>query len=98
MLSEGKVATPAIAANVRVPPKVPPAGFVPIATVTLPTNPVAVFPSASRAVTRTAGLIVAPAVAVGGCSVDGSRVADAGGIVNAAHGAPDVQAIVAWRE
>ncbi len=73
----------------------PPPGFVPIATVTLPTNPVAVFPSASRAVTRTAGLIVPPAVAVVGCSVNTSWVADPGVTANAALVAPDRPAAVA---
>src|SRR5205823_3036612 len=84
MLSEGKVATPAIAANVLVPDSVPLAGFVPIPTVTLPAKPVAVLPSASSAVTRTAGLIVPLAVAVVGCAVKTSWVAGPGVIAKAA--------------
>src|ERR1041385_7902557 len=60
MLSDGKEATPEIAANVRVPDNVPPAGFAPSATVTLPAKPVAVLPRASSAVTRTDGLMGSP--------------------------------------
>src|SRR2546430_1458446 len=83
MLSEGNVATPAIAANVRVPDKVPPAGLKPSATVTLPAKPVAVLPRASNAVTRTAGLMVAPVVVVLGCTVTASWVAVPGAMVKA---------------
>src|SRR5438552_11401350 len=43
-----KVAIPAVAATVRVPESAPPAGFVPIATVTLPVNPVAVLKGVAR--------------------------------------------------
>ena|SRR5437867_12748107 len=84
MLSEGKVATPAIAANVLVPDNLPPAGFVPIETVTFPAKPVAVLPRASSAVTRTAGLMVPLAVAVVGCVVNTSWVAGPGVIAKAA--------------
>src|SRR5438034_3382565 len=58
MLRVENVATPATAATVAVPDKVPSPGLVPSAAVTLPLNPVAVLPSASRAVTCTAGAIV----------------------------------------
>src|SRR5438046_9249400 len=75
MLSPEKVATPATAATVLVPDKVPVLGFVPIATVTFPVNPVAVLPFPSWAVTSTAGVIAAPAVVVLGCSVNTSWVA-----------------------
>src|SRR5437762_610578 len=68
-------ATPATAATVFVPDKVPLLGFVPIATVTFPVNPVAVFPLASWAVTWTAGVIAAPAVVVLGCTAKTSWVA-----------------------
>src|SRR6266853_294791 len=44
MLIPANVATPPIAAMVGVPERVPLPGFVPIATVTLPPNPVAVLP------------------------------------------------------
>src|SRR5437773_11161920 len=64
MLSPEKVATPATAATVFVPDRVPVPGFVPIATVMLPVNPVAVFPWPSWAVTWTAGVIAAPATAL----------------------------------
>src|SRR5439155_3039597 len=57
MLSPGNVATPATAATVLVPDKVPVLGLVPIATVMFPVNPLAVLPLASWAVTSTAGVI-----------------------------------------
>src|SRR5439155_1622186 len=84
MLSEGNVATPAIAANVRVPDKVPPAGLNASVTVTLPAKPVAVLPRESNAVTRTAGLMVAPVVVVLGCTVTASWVAVPGAMVKPA--------------
>src|SRR2546426_10489024 len=68
MLSPGNVATPLTAAWVSVPASVPLLGFVPIATVTSPLNPVAVLSFASSAVTCTAGVIAAPAVEVLGCA------------------------------
>src|SRR5207302_8774477 len=52
-----------------------PIWFVPIATVTFPVNPVAVFPCASCAVTCTAGVIAAPAAVVLGCTENTSCVA-----------------------
>src|SRR5947208_11949942 len=84
MLSEGNVATPAIAANVRVPDKVPPAGLNASVTVTLPAKPVAVLPRESNAVTRTAGLMVAPVVVVLGGAVTASWVAAPGAMVQPA--------------
>src|SRR5882724_9416037 len=95
MLSEGNVATPAIAANVRVPDKVPPAGFTPSPTVTLPAKPVAALPRASNAVTRTAGLMVAPVVVVLGCSVNASWVAVPGTTVKPALVLPERPGVVA---
>src|SRR2546430_10340661 len=82
MLSVAKLATPATAATVVVPLNVPPAGLLPIASVTLPVNPVATLPKASRAVTSTAGVMVAPAVVLVGCTVNTSWDAAAGEIVN----------------
>ena len=61
-----------------VPESVPPPGLAPMATVTFPANPVAVLPCASRAVTPTAGLIAAPAVAFVGCTVNASWLATPG--------------------
>src|SRR5216110_1096474 len=68
------VATPPDAAWVAVPDKAPPDGLVPIASVTLPVNPVTVFPFASWAVTSTAGAMLAPATVLVGCTVN-TRVA-----------------------
>src|SRR5512145_977822 len=82
MLRFAKLATPALAATVVVPERVPLPGFVPMATVTLPVNPVAVFPWASRAVTWTAGVIEAPAVVLVGGTVKTSRAAAPGVISN----------------
>src|SRR5437016_12484318 len=75
MLSPGNVATPATAATVLVPDKVPVLGFVPIATVMFPVNPLAVLPLASWAVTWTAGVIAAPATVVVGSTLKTSAVA-----------------------
>src|SRR5712691_7951682 len=74
-LKSGKMATPTMAVTLVAPPSVPPLGFVPIATVTLPAKLIARFPSASRAVTCTAGLIVAPASVVAGWPVNTSWLA-----------------------
>src|SRR2546426_546486 len=75
MLSPGNVATPATAATVLVPDKVPVLGLVPIATVMFPVNPVAVLPLASWAVTWTAGVIAAPATVLVGSTLKTSAVA-----------------------
>src|SRR2546428_11285156 len=84
MLSPGNVATPLTAACASVPASVPLLGFVPIATVMFPVNPVAVLPPASWAVTSTAGVIAAPAVVVLGCTVNTSGVAVPAVMLNAA--------------
>src|SRR5438093_7526033 len=84
MLSPENVATPATAASVFVPDKVPVLGFVPIATVILPVNPVAVLPLPSWAVIWTAGAITAPAVVVLGCTLNTNWVALPGVTLNAA--------------
>ena len=97
MLSVEKVATPATAATVVVPDNVPPAGFVAIATVMLPAKPVAVFPSASRAVICTAGLIIAPAVVVPGCTVKASWLAAPGTMLNVTLVVPERPGAVAER-
>src|SRR5205809_7805875 len=68
-------ATPATAAWVSVPESAPLLGFVPIATVTLPVNPVAVLPFPSWAVTWTSGVIAAPAAVGVGCTENTSCVA-----------------------
>src|SRR5205809_636788 len=67
--SPEKLATPATAATVLVPDKVPVLGFVPIATVMFPVNPVAVLPLASWAVSWTAGVIAAPATVLVGATL-----------------------------
>src|SRR5205809_50639 len=79
----GNVATPALAATVAVPASVPLRGFVPIASVTFPVNPVAVLLLASSAVTCTAGVIAAPADVVLGCTENTSCVAVPAVILNA---------------
>src|SRR5438876_4253939 len=84
MLSPGNVATPLTAACASVPASVPLLGFVPIATVMFPVNPVAVLPPASWAVTSTAGVIAAPAVEVLGCTENTSCVAVPAVMLNAA--------------
>src|SRR5438876_1177281 len=75
MLNPEDVATPATAAPAIVPASVPVLGFVPIATLMFPVNPVAAFPSPSRAVTCTAGVIAAPAAVVLGCTENTTCVA-----------------------
>ena len=82
MLRLANVATPFTALTGALPDSVPPDGFVPIATVILPVNEVAVFPAASYAVTLTAGMIAAPACALLGWTVNASRVPAPGEIVN----------------
>ena len=61
-----KVATPATAATVAVPPSVAPPGFAPIARVTFPAKPGVGLPLASSAVT-TIGAMAAPAAVFAGC-------------------------------
>src|SRR5437016_6117483 len=94
MLSPEKLATPATAATVLVPDKVPLLGFVPIATVMFPVNPLAVLPLASWAVIWTAGVIAAPATEIVRGSCKASCVAPAAGVLNAAHVV--LAAPVAW--
>ena len=84
MLSPVNVATPLTALDDVVPERVPPPGLVPMATVTLPPNAVAVFPWASCAVTCTAGVIAAPAMVLVGGTVNASCVAAPGVTLKAA--------------
>src|SRR5213083_3809362 len=95
MLRVENVATPATAATVAVPDRVPSPGLVPSAAVTLPLNPVGVLPCASWTVTCTAGVIVAPAVVLVGCTVNTSWLADPGVMVNGADVAPVRLALLA---
>src|SRR5512145_1085833 len=88
MLSVENVATPALVATVFVPASVPPPGLTAIATVTLELKLVTVLPKASCAATRTAGVMVAPAAMLLGCTVKPSRVAGPGLMVKAALMAP----------
>src|SRR3954466_8101850 len=77
-----KEARPPDAATVVVPDSVPPPGLVPMATVMLAVELVAVFPNASCTVTCTAGLTALPAVALVGCTVKASLDAAAGLMLN----------------
>ena len=67
----------------------------PIATATLPAKPGTVLPCASRAVTCTAGAIVAPAVALLGCTVKASCAAAPAAIVKAVLVEPETPEAVA---
>src|SRR5439155_23840628 len=99
MLNVENVATPLTAFTLVVPDSVPPLGFVPIATVIRPVYPVTVFPDASRAVTRTDG-IVWPAWVVCGCVVKARFVAGGGGVFEMLHEVlvtPDAPAALADR-
>src|SRR5712691_837159 len=82
MLRLEKVATPETAAAVP-PDSVPPPGFEPITNVTVPTKLVAVFPSASSAVTLTAGFITVPAAVALGATVYARCVAGPPVMLNA---------------
>src|SRR5947207_13952931 len=95
MLNPEKVAPPATAATVLVPDRVPVLGFVPIATVMFPVNPLAVLPPASWAVTSTAGVIAAAAVVLLGCTENTNWVAVPAVILNAVLVAlPDRKSVV----
>src|SRR5438046_10143318 len=89
MLNPGNVATPPAAATAAVPESVPPPGFAPMASVTVAVNAVAVFPCASSAVTWTAGVIGAPAVALVGCTENTRCVAAPAAMLNGALVAVD---------
>ena len=95
MLKLAKLATPFVAATVVVPVNVPATGLLPSATVTVPVKPATALPSASCAVTCTAGEIGLPAVAVPGWLVNASCVAVPGVMENAALAAAVRPAAVA---
>src|SRR5436309_2966203 len=84
ILTPAKVATPFTAPSVVVPDSVPPPGFAPSARDTLPAKLRSVLPSASCAVTWTAGVIGAPAVVLDGCTVNTSCAAAPGVMSNSA--------------
>ena len=86
-LKSAKFAMPAAAATGIVPCSAPPDAFTLIVSVTSPVKPVAVLPKGSRAITLTAGVIVAPACVVLGCTVNASLAAGAGVMVNTVLGA-----------
>jgi hypothetical protein len=72
MLRLEKVATPATALTVAVPPRVPLPGFAPIARVTELVAVGTVLPFASWIVTVTAGAMDAPATVLAGCALNTS--------------------------
>src|SRR5207247_4070938 len=82
------VATPLAAATVVAPERVPLAGLVPIATVMLVVAVVTVLPWASWTVTCTAGVFIAPAAALLGCTVNTTFAAGPALIWNALLLAP----------
>src|SRR5438094_7224094 len=88
MLRFANVAMPFTAATLVVPESVPPPGFAPSATVTVPVNPVAVFPCASCAVTCTAGVIDVPAAVLVGCTENTKCAPMPAVILNVALGLP----------
>src|SRR4051812_25257457 len=77
------VATPLTADTVDVPDSTPPPGLVPMDTVMTAVELVTVLLKASCTVTRTAGEMLTPAVALVGCTVKASLVAAAGVMLNA---------------
>src|SRR5947207_2315159 len=95
MLNPGNVATPPAAATAVVPESVPPPGFAPDARGTVALKAVAVLPCDYCAVTCTAGVIVAPAVVLVGCTVNTSWLAGPGVMVNGADVAPTRLALLA---
>src|SRR6266576_235742 len=82
------VATPFTAATVLVPARIPLAGLVPIATVILLVAVVTVLPCASSTATCTAGVFIAPAAALLGCTVKTSFAAAPALMLNALLVAP----------
>src|SRR2546426_9710006 len=84
MTSPGNVATPPAAATAVLPESVPPPGFAPMASGTAAGDAVAVSPFAASAVTWTAGVIGAPAVALDGCTETTRCVAAPAAMLNGA--------------
>src|SRR6185295_9423512 len=76
------VATPLTAFTVLVPDSVPLPGLALMASTTWALEPVTVLPNWSCTVTRTAGVIDTPAVALVGCTVKASLLAAAGVMVS----------------
>src|SRR5437867_2378136 len=95
MLRVEKVATPATAATVRVPERVPPEVCVAMGSVTVPVKPGTRLATASRAVGCTAGAIVVHAATGVGCTVKESRIGAPAVMVNAALVAPKRPSAVA---
>src|SRR5947208_2456432 len=95
MLRFAKVATPLTATTVVAPERVPLAGLVPIATVTLVVAVVTVLPWASWTATCSAGVIAAPAAVLLGCTVKASFAAAAAPMLNALLVAPVTAVAVA---
>src|SRR5438128_311524 len=83
-----KLATPEEAETVVVPERVPLPGLVPRATVTLPLEVVTVLPKVSWIATSTAGEMALPAVAVDGCAVKATLLAEAAVMLNPLEVAP----------
>src|SRR5712692_1707857 len=100
MLNVAKVATPPTAATVVVPASVAPGVPVPaaIATVTVPTKVGTRLPNGSCALTCTAGVIVAAAGVVVGCTVNANTLAAAGVMLKAvlATAGSPLAVAVAW--
>src|SRR2546429_10013209 len=88
MLRFATVGAPGTAAAVAVPESVPPPALGPSVTFTLPAKPVATLPSASWAVTCTAGVIAAPAAALVGCTPKTSALGAPAVAPDGAPGAP----------
>src|SRR5206468_2975217 len=84
MLNPEKVATPATAATVLVPDKVPVLGFVPIARAVVRLDGDDGLPLPSWAVIWTAGVIAAPATVLVGSTLKTRAVAVAAVMLNAA--------------
>src|SRR2546426_170231 len=84
MLRPAKVTTPLAAATVVVPDRVPPLGFVAIATVAWPRKPVTVLRRASWPGPRRAGVRALPADVPLGCTVNTGGLGGAGVPLNPA--------------
>src|SRR5215471_9095780 len=99
MLRSENVATPPPASTTLVPERVAPKVPVPlvIETVTVPFQLVAMFPTASFAVTWTDGVIVRPAEVVEGSCVNSSCAAAPAITANGADTTPGNDAVVAER-
>ena len=83
-----KLATPATAATLFVPPSVPAFGLVPIASVTVFVAAVTRLPPASRTSTWTAGAMATPPVVLVGCTRKASFAAGPTETLNAVEVAP----------